>query len=232
MKFNDEQIKVLNAPLDPKNVKQRKQGYGNVSYVEGWHVINEANRIFGFGAWDRETSVSLVSEKPRKVGKQGKDGWSVTYTATVTITVEGVTRQGVGAGHGIDVDLGQAHESAIKEAETDAMKRAFMTFGNPFGLALYDKQQKNVGVPQDDTPQQEQPKQETPFDSQEVDWEGLAERLSLAINNAESVDAINNIWDHESAQKVLDNIGENVVASLNEARRNKIGSFKTAFPEG
>jgi len=36
------------------------------------------------------------------------------------------------------------HESAIKEAETDAMKRAFMTFGNPFGLALYDKQQTNV----------------------------------------------------------------------------------------
>jgi hypothetical protein len=30
-------------------------------------------------------------------------------------------REGSGAGHGIDVDLGQAHESAIKEAETDAM---------------------------------------------------------------------------------------------------------------
>ena len=42
------------------------------------------------------------------------------------------------------MDLGQAHESAIKEAETDAMKRALMTFGNPFGLALYDKQQRQV----------------------------------------------------------------------------------------
>jgi hypothetical protein len=53
-------------------------------------------------------------------------------------------REGTGAGHGIDTDLGQAHESAIKEAETDAMKRALMTFGNPFGLALYDKQQREV----------------------------------------------------------------------------------------
>ena len=53
-------------------------------------------------------------------------------------------REGSGAGHGIDADLGQAHESAIKEAETDAMKRALMTFGNPFGLALYDKQQREV----------------------------------------------------------------------------------------
>jgi hypothetical protein len=40
--------------------------------------------------------------------------------------------------------LGQAHESALKEAETDAMKRALMTFGNPFGLALYDKAQRQV----------------------------------------------------------------------------------------
>jgi hypothetical protein len=55
-------------------------------------------------------------------------------------------REGSGAGHGIDVDLGQAHESAIKEAETDAMKRALMTFGNPFGLALYDKQQRQVST--------------------------------------------------------------------------------------
>jgi hypothetical protein len=55
-----------------------------------------------------------------------------------------VIREGSGAGHGIDVDLGQAHESALKEAETDAMKRALMTFGNPFGLALYDKQQREV----------------------------------------------------------------------------------------
>jgi len=31
-------------------------------------------------------------------------------------------REGSGAGYGIDVDLGQAHESAIKEAETDAME--------------------------------------------------------------------------------------------------------------
>jgi hypothetical protein len=46
------------------------------------------------------------------------------------------------------VDLGLAHESAIKEAETDAMKRALVTFGNAFGLALYDKSQRQVsGAP-------------------------------------------------------------------------------------
>lgn len=147
MTFTPEQTALLTAPLDKKHVKSRKQGGANVSYVEGWHVIAEANRIFGFDAWTRETvEVKCVMERERKIGKapNERDGWGVSYTARVRITVQGVVREGVGTGHGIDVDLGQAHESAIKEAETDAMKRALMTFGNPFGLALYDKDQANV----------------------------------------------------------------------------------------
>src|SRR3546814_21006699 len=40
-----------------------------------------------------------------------------------------------------------AHESAKKESETDAMKRALMTFGNQFGFALYDKTRANVCAP-------------------------------------------------------------------------------------
>src|SRR5262249_22549705 len=37
-----------------------------------------------------------------------------------------------------------AHEIALKTAETDATKRALATFGNPFGLALYDSEQRGV----------------------------------------------------------------------------------------
>ncbi|MCP9914812.1 RAD52 family DNA repair protein [Cyanobium sp. BA20m-14] len=143
------------APLDRAKVRQREQGRSRVSYLEGWQVIAEANRIFGFDGWQRQTiAVRCVAEAERTIGARGtsrdqKTGWGVTYTARVRITVTagGLTplvREGTGAGHGIDVDLGQAHESAIKEAETDAMKRALMTFGNPFGLALYDKQQRQV----------------------------------------------------------------------------------------
>lgn len=147
MEFTTKQVEQLEAPLSLENVRQRKQSGQSLSYIEGWHAIAEANRIFGFGAWSRETlTTTLVSEKPRKIGKDQnqRDGWGVTYTAHVRVRVGDVVREGVGAGHGIDVDAGQAHESAIKEAETDAMKRALMTFGNPFGLALYDKEQKNV----------------------------------------------------------------------------------------
>ena len=37
---------------------------------------------------------------------------------------------------------GDAHERALKAAETDATKRALATFGGRFGLMLYDKEQR------------------------------------------------------------------------------------------
>ena len=148
--FSPEQLAALAAPLDRAKVRQRDQGRGKVSYLEGWQVIVEANRIFGFDGWQRQTlAVRCVNQAERTIGREQKTGWGVTYTARVRVTVTAggrppLVREGSGAGHGIDVDLGQAHESALKEAETDAMKRALMTFGNPFGLALYDRQQRQV----------------------------------------------------------------------------------------
>lgn len=150
MSFTDQQKADLAAPLSPKNVKTRKQSGRTLSYLEGWKAIEEANRIFGFDAWSRETvDLKCVSEREREIGENKVPGWGVTYIAKVRVTVGDVIRDGCGTGHGIDRDLGQAHESALKEAETDAMKRALMTFGNPFGLALYDKEQANVA---DDAP--------------------------------------------------------------------------------
>jgi DNA recombination protein Rad52 len=149
--FTPEQLAALAEPLNRAHVKTRSQSGQTLSYVEGWHAIAEANRIFGFGAWDRETlETRCVSERERLIGRQQKPGWGVTYVARVRIRVGAIVRDGCGAGHGIDVDPGQAHESALKEAETDAMKRALMTFGNPFGLALYDKEQREVAEPQPD----------------------------------------------------------------------------------
>lgn len=146
MTFSPEQIAHLEAKLDRSAIKEREQSGRKLSYIEGWHAIAEANRIFGFDAWNRETiDIRCVSEGPRKIGRTNpRDGHGVSYIARVRITIGDVIREGVGSGHGIDVDLGLAHESAIKEAETDAMKRALMTFGNPFGLALYDKTQAGV----------------------------------------------------------------------------------------
>lgn len=146
--FTSEQIKHLSGPLDPANVKSRMQGGSSVAYIEAYHAENEANRIFGFDAWDRETEVALIGE-PRVVN----DKFRVAYRAKVRITVRTpgggvVVREGCGFGSGIDKDVDQAHESALKEAESDAEKRALKTFGNPFGQALYDKERRNVSAPE------------------------------------------------------------------------------------
>jgi hypothetical protein len=163
--FSPEQIAALSAPLDRARISSREQGRGRVNYLQGWVLIEEANRIFGHDGWQRQTlSCQCVTEAKRLIGSKSegrpqKEGWGVTYIARVRITVNAgerglLIREGTGAGHGIDVDLGLAHESAIKEAETDAMKRALVTFGNPFGLALYDRSQRQVsGAPAEQTSQ-------------------------------------------------------------------------------
>lgn len=173
--FTEQQKIKLQAPLSADHVKQREQAGRKLSYIEGWHAIAEANRIFGFDGWQRFTiDATCVAETERTLGKGNyqKPGWGVTYIAKVRVIVGDIVREGVGSGHGIDADKGQAHESAIKEAETDAMKRALMTFGNQFGLALYDKTLAHVTT---ETPEHERPL-----------WDVLMDELKAAIPNGKT----------------------------------------------
>lgn len=149
-RFTDAQISQLSDKLDKRNVKSRSQSGRELSYIEGWHAIAEANRIFGFDAWERETIYCREVCRYETKSSRGGANWKVGYEAKVRVTVNGVVREGTGHGNGTMGDLYDAIESAAKEAETDAMKRAMMTFGNPFGLALYDKTQENVGQPVSD----------------------------------------------------------------------------------
>jgi DNA recombination protein Rad52 len=151
--FSNEIVESLAAPLAREHVKERDQGRNKVSYIEGWHAIAEANRIFGFDCWTRETVMSeccYAGEYEKAVWENGRKtnrtttSFRCSYRARVRVTVLGIVREGTGHGHGFADNPGEAHESAEKEAETDAMKRALMTFGNPFGLALYDKKQAEV----------------------------------------------------------------------------------------
>lgn len=149
MSFTPEQTALLNEKLNKADVKTRSQAGHSFPYIEAWKATAECNAVFGFDAWDHEVAdLRLVMERERKVGRDLKDGWGVSYLCRVRVTVRAgehiVIREGVGSGHGVDVDLGQAHESAAKEAESDALKRALKSFGWRFGLALYDKDQEHV----------------------------------------------------------------------------------------
>ncbi len=137
--FNDIQIAELLKPLDTANVRERSKGGAQLAYIEGWHVIAEANRVFSFDGWVRET---IYCKEVSRTDYNGKI--KVGYEAKVRIIIGDIYREGTGHGSQVAQDLFDAIEGAAKEAETDAMKRAFMTFGNIFGLALYDKERRNV----------------------------------------------------------------------------------------
>jgi DNA recombination protein Rad52 len=143
MPFSETQLKLLSGKLNEKYVRTRTYRGKTLSYIEGWHVIAEANRIFGFDGRDRETIVAECVWQEAK-----RDQKACAYAARVRIKVRAgettICREGSGMGQGSGATLAEAHESALKEVETDAMKRALATFGNQFGLALYDKEQNGV----------------------------------------------------------------------------------------
>ncbi len=147
--FESEQVDKLKKSLKASDTFQREKAGIPLTYIYGWHAIAEANEVFGFDGWARETISMIPTEEGMGKNKEGHDQHVVSYIAKVRITVwageRAVVREGTGSGTGRDqYSLGGAHESAVKEAETDATKRALATFGWRFGLALYDKTRKHV----------------------------------------------------------------------------------------
>ncbi len=61
-------VSALEQPLDPALVSQR-QGRGNRSYdyIEGHTVIDQANRIFGYGGWGYELVGDVSLRRIEKV---------------------------------------------------------------------------------------------------------------------------------------------------------------------
>ena len=136
MGFSDSQVGALRRAVSVRHIRTRVADGRTLSYVEGWFAIAQANRIFGFDGWDRETVDAKCVQS-----REARGSCSVLYTVRVRVTVRSadgvVVREGFGTGQGRGNDLGEAHDLALKAAETDATKRALVTFGKAFGLALY-----------------------------------------------------------------------------------------------
>jgi DNA recombination protein Rad52 len=136
MGFSAKQVKALRRNLDHRYVRTREANGRGLSYIEGWYAISEANRIFGFDGWSRETIESRCI-----LTRENRGSFLAVYTARVRISVQAggttIIREGHGSGEGRGASPGEVHDTALKAAETDATKRALATFGKPFGLALY-----------------------------------------------------------------------------------------------
>lgn len=139
-----EVVEELRKPLDPNRVR-RRQGRGGgqqYEYLAGHDAKRRSNEIFGFGNWGAEL-IDLTELAAVPVVKDGKEGWHVAYSAICRVSVRGcLPVSDVGYGDGVEYGaaaLATSRELAMKEAATDAMKRALTQFGDQFGLILYAK---------------------------------------------------------------------------------------------
>lgn len=131
----------LAQPLDRSLISEREARDGRIlQYIEGWAVINQANRLFGYDGWGAEV-VGEVNFRPLSLTDTASDTplAVAAYMATVRVTVRGCpARSDVGCGF-VAADTPEAHEAAYKGAVTDALKRALRFFGDQFGNGLYDR---------------------------------------------------------------------------------------------
>ncbi|MPZ13484.1 MAG: hypothetical protein GEU73_03515 [Chloroflexi bacterium] len=96
-----------------------------MAYLEGHAVIDQANRIFGYGRWGSE-AIGPLSYREFKTQSCGTEQVATVglYWARVRVRVHGCeSRSDVGCGV-VAEQTADAHETAIKTAVTDGTKRA------------------------------------------------------------------------------------------------------------
>lgn len=132
MKDNETIFRELEGELDRSLVHYRPDN--KKPYLEGFEAINQANKIFGFDGWGYE----IVEMEYRELTR-GSGAAAGMYLARIKVTVTGwQPREDVGVGLTAGTSP-EAHETAVKAAVTDGIKRALRGFGPQFGNDLYDK---------------------------------------------------------------------------------------------
>jgi hypothetical protein len=132
------QQEQLLRPINPSRVRSRD----GMAYLEAWDVRAHLIRIFGFGGFSVELlDITQVFEQETTT-RAGKAAFKVGYRATVRLTVPTLSAVYTEAAFGEsvmpDFKRGDAHDMAIKTAESQALKRAATNLGTQFGLSLYN----------------------------------------------------------------------------------------------
>lgn len=146
--ITEHQRRQLSEDLPRDVVRTRDQAGQRLSYVDGWYAVSRANEVFGPDGWSYAVREVREVYRGTKPGKGTDENTVIVYEALVAVTALGITREDVGIGQ-CDASiraLAQGIEKARKESVTDGLKRALRTFGPSFGLALYDKDQRDVGL--------------------------------------------------------------------------------------
>ena len=139
----------LEQPLDSALVSQREGRKGKwYDYLKGHVVIDQANRIFGYGGWGYELVGDVTLRRIETLNaKTGEVTVSQGYSAPVRVTVAGApARTDLGA-HPVIDDTFDGHDTAMKGAVTDGIKRALRGFGEQFGNSFYGDEPQATAAP-------------------------------------------------------------------------------------
>ena len=136
MALNEQQYEQLLKPLNAARVAQRGQAGRQLSYLEAWDVKAHLIRIFGFGGWSADVLESALAFEE----KNEKGQWNVGYKVMLRLLIPALdcTYTEAAVGSATLPQRGEAHDMAIKTAESDALKRAAINLGTQFGLSLYN----------------------------------------------------------------------------------------------
>jgi|TARA_B110000208_G_scaffold21799_1_gene27576 DNA repair and recombination protein RAD52 len=116
---------------------RRGAGGMKLTYVEGWRVIDIANKVFGFNGW----SCSLLQCVTEFCEEDSRGRWKVSCSATVRVSLrDGTSHEDIGFGSAEGLKCrAKSLEKAKKQAVTDARKRVLRIFGNGLGNCVYNK---------------------------------------------------------------------------------------------
>jgi DNA recombination protein Rad52 len=135
---HEEILVALRKPLNARRVLKRKGAGGQeLSYLATPDVIQKLNEIFGEDGWmDR-----LLSIEPVNANVGGAMMWRATVSVEARIGDRWIQHAdtGIGVARGKSGISPEELEKCIKEAVSDALKRAARKFGDQFGNCLYDK---------------------------------------------------------------------------------------------
>lgn len=138
-----EQHNTLMKGITGNRVARRKGSGGmTLSYLEAYDVRAHLTRMFGFCNWSATvTDVTLTFEEQEQ---NEKKRWNVGYLVTLRLSINDPQGQHLcdyteaAVGSATLPSRGEAHDMAVKTAESDALKRAAVNLGDQFGLSLYN----------------------------------------------------------------------------------------------
>lgn len=135
----EQQAKLLAQDLPREMVKSlpgKKDRDGRpIGYVSTHYVIERLNTVFGHEGWSIEYGTVVIREGDRPI---------LYVPTTLRVHALGIVKGDIGVGLAANGSP-DSFETAIKAAYSDGLKRTARMLGPSFGLALYDKEQTDVG---------------------------------------------------------------------------------------